>query len=111
MQRAIHNRQESIGRNQVNMIGAHGLAVLDMTDWHQGMASEQFRHVAVAGRIKMRDHDKAHTAVRRYAFEQFGQRGETAGRRADGHDGKPYGGSCVGRRRICKRNVCSWPQF
>ncbi len=63
MELAVKNSQVPIGRNNVNAVGFHAHAVLDLRHLHAREMSDQIGQNAFVGRVQMLNQDKGHAAV------------------------------------------------
>jgi hypothetical protein len=63
MQNAMQDGHILVRRNDIDVVRQNRSAILNLNDFHAGVALEQFRHDAFTRRIKVLDDDKCHAAV------------------------------------------------
>ena len=85
---AVKNSQVPIGRNNVNVVGFHPHAVLDLCHLHARVMSDQIGQNAFVVRVQMLNHDKGHAAVRGHRLEELFECFQSTSRCADAYDGE-----------------------
>ena len=86
LQHAVGNRQRRVGRDHIDMIGLHPLAIRTLADVHCSAATNQFREQAGVLRRKVLDQDERHPAIRRHRCEKALERFQAPGRCTDPDD-------------------------
>ena len=65
VQRSPVDRQVGRRRNDVDMLALKQHSIAGLQYFHLGVAGQQLDHHAGMGRVKMRDQDESHPAIRR----------------------------------------------
>ena len=86
-QPAALDGQILFGRDQIDMVGPDGHAVLGLPHRHFGVLGKDVRHQALVIGGEVLDHHKAQPAVGRHIVEELLQGLQPAGGRADADDG------------------------
>ncbi len=82
----LPDRQDRIGRQDVDLVRLDLLAILRGNDGHRGVPRENFGEHAFAVRREMGDDDKRHSRFGRHVLEKAFERAKAAGGGADAND-------------------------
>jgi hypothetical protein len=85
---AVHHQQRAVGRDDVDMVGLDALVLRDLTHRHPRGALQDGRGVALVLGRQVQHDDESHARRRRHGLEEAHQRGQSAGRCAQAHDGE-----------------------
>ena len=82
---ALVHRDHRIRRDDIHVVGLHGLSRAGQRHGHRGFLRENLGQQAFVLRVQVLNHDEAHAGCRKRA-EKLNQRLEASGRRANADD-------------------------